>query len=125
MSMTRRAAIGLMGLMATIRGPRAGAMPSAGVMPSGPPHPTLVRRAYFRLPGGWVTAIMRHWAPGDSGPGGRCKLCPECHAGEDGCMVMVGRWIEKDDAPLYSMNGKVIQPVPTGPNDRPKTIWEL
>ena len=73
------------------------------------PRPLLVRVVHFRMLGGWMTAIMRHWGPGDSGKQGRCKLCPECRAYDDGCLTVVGGLVAKSEASLYSIHGFKLQ----------------
>jgi hypothetical protein len=52
-----------------------------------------------------ITAIVRRWAPGDSGPGGRCRLCRSCCARNDLCLIVVGRHVARDEAPLFSTVG--------------------
>lgn len=64
------------------------------------PKPRLVRVVHFRLFRWWITAIMRHWSPGDSGPGGRCRLCPKCTAYEDGCLKVVSGRVSQAEAAL-------------------------
>ncbi len=64
------------------------------------PRPLKTRVVHFRFLGFVATAIMRHWRPGDSGPGGRCRLCPECRAYDDGCLMVFGKRIPKTAAPL-------------------------
>jgi hypothetical protein len=57
---------------------------------------------YFRLFGFVITAIMRHWRPGDCS---RCRLCPNCRAYDDGCLMIFGRRIPKAVAPLVTSRG--------------------
>jgi hypothetical protein len=71
---------------------------------SSQPEPMQTRVAYVRIFGFVLTAIMRHWRPGDAG---RCKLCPRCRAYDDGCLMIFGRRIAKADAPLASSRGTV------------------
>ena len=72
------------------------------------PNPAKVRVVPFRLFQWWVTAIMRHWTPGDSGAAGRCRLCPTCKAHDDGCLMIVARKVSVAEAGLFSVmpNGK-------------------
>jgi hypothetical protein len=77
------------------------------------PLPVATRSCRFRTPGGQVvTAIVRQWKPGDSGPQGRCRLCPECSAYDDCCLMTIGRHVTAEDAPLVSVNGLRLQRQP-------------
>lgn len=59
---------------------------------------------HVRARGVDVTAIGRRWKSGDSGPRGTCRLCPECTAHDDGCLVtVVGLRVDRKDAPLFSL----------------------
>jgi hypothetical protein len=66
------------------------------------PMPVVTRVAHFRILGRTITAIMRQWKPGDSGPGGRCRLCARCSAHDDGCLIQVNRLVARDEAPLFA-----------------------
>jgi len=59
-----------------------------------------------------LTAVMRHWRPGDCG---RCRLCPRCRAYDDGCLMIFGKRVARADAPLVSSRGtaEVTEGVPT------------
>lgn len=78
------------------------------------PEPMATRVVYFRFLGFVVTAIMRHWKSGDSGPNGRCRLCPKCKAYGDGCLMIFGKKIAREDAGLVTSIGLVrpAQPLP-------------
>jgi hypothetical protein len=66
------------------------------------PEPVMTRVVHFRILGRTVTAIMRLWKPGDSGPGGRCKLCHRCGAYDDGCLMQFNRFVAREEAPLFA-----------------------
>ena len=65
------------------------------------PHPILTRVVHFKLFREWITAIMRHWNPGDAV---RCKLCPTCKAYQDGCLTVVTGRVEHGDAGMLSIH---------------------
>lgn len=69
------------------------------------PRPLRTRVVHLRIAGAVVTGIMRHWKSGDSGPMGRCKLCPTCLAYDDGCLTVVGEHVLKESSPLFSGRG--------------------
>jgi hypothetical protein len=69
------------------------------------PAPVLTRVGYIELGDQTVTAIMRHWQPGDSGPSGHCRLCPSCRAYANGCLILVNQYVPRPDAPLFNTNG--------------------
>lgn len=50
-----------------------------------------------------VTAIARMWVDGDHR---RCRLCPSCHATDNGlCLITVTRPVGDSEADLYSLRG--------------------
>lgn len=49
-----------------------------------------------------VTAIARAWAPGDAA---RCRLCRECTACDDLCVVQVAAPVADEDASLFARRG--------------------
>ena len=51
-------------------------------------------------PGTWA-AISRTWAPGDTA---KCRLCPQCTAHDDGCLIVVMKHVDRADAPLLDLN---------------------
>ena len=69
------------------------------------PHPVRTRVAHLRRGGERITAIFRRWKPGDSGPQGRCRLCPACTAYADGCLLLIAAHIPRESAPLFSLTG--------------------
>jgi hypothetical protein len=73
------------------------------------PRPTRTRVAHLKLGSLIITAIMRHWKPGDSGEDGRCRLCPKCHASEGGCLIVLDKGVSRAEAPLYDSHGDRIQ----------------
>ena len=73
------------------------------------PKPELTRVIYFQVMGQIVTAIMRHWKRGDSGPNGRCRLCEKCSAYEQGCLFIAKGVVPRgDSAAFFSTIGKRI-----------------
>ncbi len=67
------------------------------------PLPIQSRVSHFRTHSGEViTAITRTWKDGDSGPGGRCKLCPVCVASENLCQFQINRHVAETEAPTFS-----------------------
>lgn len=73
------------------------------------PRPVLTQMCHLRTRAGQVvTAIARHWEPGDTG---RCRLCPDCCANADVCLVMIGHRVSEEDAPTASMHGLKLQEV--------------
>jgi hypothetical protein len=68
----------------------------------GQPRPHTVRVVYLRVLRWTITAIFRGWLPGDSGPGGRCRLCRKCKAYDDGCLIVVGIRVPRESAGLFS-----------------------
>jgi hypothetical protein len=73
------------------------------------PSPVLTRVGYIEVGDKTVTAIMRHWRPGDSGPSGHCHLCPSCRAYANGCLILVNQYVRRKDAPLFDTNGTPFQ----------------
>jgi hypothetical protein len=67
------------------------------------PWPVEVRTAPIRRCVGLTsTAIFRRWAPGDSGPEGRCRLCAVCTAHDDACLILVDEYVPPEQAALFS-----------------------
>lgn len=66
------------------------------------PRPARTRVVYLHLYGRIVTAVMRHWRPGDAR---RCQLCPRCKAYDDGCLMVFSRRVPRAEAPLVSTRG--------------------
>lgn len=62
------------------------------------PHPIHTQVARI----GKVTAIARSWASGDSN---LCRLCPQCNAANDRCLVIFQstRPVPNEEIPLYSI----------------------
>jgi hypothetical protein len=83
------------------------------------PMPILTRVSHLETEGGPVTAIMRHWNPGDSGDPGRCKLCAKCQAYNNGCLILVGGFVPRERAPLYNTNRSVLHRAPLN-----QELWE-
>lgn len=52
--------------------------------------------------GNWTTSIARRWADGDPG---RCRLCAECTACEDVCLLVVPGRYDADEAEFYRSPG--------------------
>lgn len=73
----------------------------------GQPLPLRARRVVFGVGSKVVTAVMRHWRPGDSGPNGRCKLCPTCRAYEDACLIVINREVPRGEISLLSIRGTI------------------
>jgi hypothetical protein len=69
------------------------------------PRPIECRVVHFRDAAGTKSAVVRRWKPGDSGPGGRCRLCRECVAYGDACLIVFGVEVPRDEAPLRSTVG--------------------
>jgi hypothetical protein len=67
------------------------------------PEPLQTRVTHLRTAVGWVTTIYRAWGPGDTGPDGACRLCRECVAYSNGCMVSILTYVPRDEAPLFSI----------------------
>ena len=67
------------------------------------PRPILTRTTQLEVGDRVVTAIGRRWAAGDSGPGGRCRYCPDCIAENDCCLILVGIRVDRADAPTFSL----------------------
>lgn len=101
--------------MSTIPRRELFAKPPTGDPPGAPiadvlafnPRPLLTRVAHLRFAAWTITAIMRHWRPGDAG---RCRLCPRCRAYDDGCLLVVGREVSREEAPTFSSVGMVRVP---------------
>lgn len=49
-----------------------------------------------------VTAIMRRWREGDVA---RCKLCSDCCAEGDTCLIATSRYVGKGEASLFECEG--------------------
>lgn len=94
------------------------------------PEPINTIPAYFRIAGYVITSIARAWSEGDSGPGGRCRLCDLCTA-EDGLCVIAVKARERIPRHLCRMfstvglrkhmplvSGGKFGLVPDGPNRR-------
>jgi tartrate dehydratase beta subunit/fumarate hydratase class I family protein len=107
MTMTRRAAVGLVAMLATFRDKALAKTVERA--DDGQPMPIRTRGVTLNVGGRVVTAIMRHWRPGDSGPGGRCKLCPTCIAYDDGCLILVNKTVNKPERPLFRIWGTIDQ----------------
>jgi hypothetical protein len=68
------------------------------------PRPTRTKVSHYRsAEGEAVTAIARMWAPGQSGPQGRCRLCRNCTARDDSCLIQVGVFVPREDAELFAL----------------------
>jgi hypothetical protein len=66
------------------------------------PRPVEVRTAQVRVDRGAATAIYRAWAPGDVA---RCRLCPNCSAYRDACLIVVGQLVSKESGATFSTWG--------------------
>jgi hypothetical protein len=86
------------------------------------PAPVLTRVGYIEMGDKTVTAIMRHWRPGDSGPSGHCRLCPSCRAYANGCLILVNQYVRRKNAPMFDTNGAPFQRRAAGA--RPHTASE-
>ena len=80
------------------------------------PHPSNWRVTHVVAAGRTYTNIARTWREGDSGPGGRCRLCPECTAQDGLCLVSVGMLVPRSSAALFSLRAlsgarEVVTPV--------------
>jgi hypothetical protein len=64
------------------------------------PRPIQTLVVCMDVGGGTVTGIARVWKKGDPA---RCRLCPECAAADDVCMLMVNKPVAEADAPLFSL----------------------
>lgn len=65
------------------------------------PFPVDVRVVHHRVGELTISAIWRAWQPGDSGASGRCRLCTLCRAHGDGCLIVVGRKVGRDEAATF------------------------
>lgn len=64
------------------------------------PEPVVTRVVHFPLDtGDTITSIARTWANGDEK---LCRLCERCKAYDGGCLKTVGRYVSREDAPLFS-----------------------
>ena len=69
------------------------------------PTPIRTRAVHYQDEAGVKTAIYRAWLPGESGPGGRCRLCDKCMAYGDACMIVVGFHVDRESAGSFSSVG--------------------
>ncbi|WP_435005139.1 hypothetical protein P12x_003032 [Tundrisphaera lichenicola] len=69
------------------------------------PLPLLTRVVTLKVLGVTITAVMRHWRPGDSGRRGRCQLCRNCSAYSDGCLVIIAKSVTREEAALLTLKG--------------------
>lgn len=69
------------------------------------PHPISTAHTYFRTGSRVITSIARRWKEGDSGEGGRCRLCEECSATDGLCIIIAGFEIPSSACPLFSTRG--------------------
>lgn len=67
------------------------------------PHPVNHAVTYNQLGDEIWTNIARVWQDGDSGPNGRCTLCPQCTARGGLCQVSVNWFVPRRSAPLFSL----------------------
>jgi hypothetical protein len=98
MTMTRRAAVGLVAMLATFRGKRSAGGVSRVV--DGQPRPRITHVNHLWAGHRIVTAIARRWDEGDAAA---CRLCPgKCAANEDVCLIQVDDRIDLKDAAMFS-----------------------
>ena len=71
-------------------------------LPGGQPRP--IQTLACRVPVGFatVTAIYRRWANGDEK---RCRLCDQCTAQGDGCLLTVGQLVPVGQTAMYDASG--------------------
>jgi hypothetical protein len=81
------------------------------------PEPTDWIDSFMPGPWGGVTAVTRHWQPGDTQ---LCRLCPVCTAAHHLalCQVQVRGTVAAEDLPLLSLHGRDICAAPNHAHDR-------
>lgn len=93
------------------------------------PHPLMTQLAAKTINGVTLSAISRHWAPGESK---YCRLCPSgtCAAQQESCLILTTQPVGNDEAPLYRSSG--IAPAVLGPtlfrpavDDQAVNVWRL
>lgn len=62
------------------------------------PHPLRTMVTHYDTGFEVITTINREWAPGDSGPEGRCSRCVNCIARGDRCQMSVGADVPRSEA---------------------------
>lgn len=72
------------------------------------PSPIDTRVAYLRHVAGTATALYREWRDGETE---MCRLCPrgQCCASDDACLILVDRFIPREQLQLFSTAGLVSQ----------------
>jgi hypothetical protein len=63
------------------------------------PTPWMVQVARLRVKSKNITSIARYWHEGDTA---RCQLCQTCAASFDSCLIMVPKYVAKEEAALYA-----------------------
>jgi hypothetical protein len=77
------------------------------------PKPVQWLVSHLWIGGRCVTAVARHWRPGDTR---KCRLCKECDAdhGLSYCQVLVGEFVPVESAALLDVTGTRYYLVNTG-----------
>lgn len=72
------------------------------ILPFNPLQPMPIRTLVARMDvaGTTVTGVTRLWKEGDCA---RCRLCPECAAADNVCLVMLNRVVTKGEAALFDL----------------------